>query len=496
MEYNLNIQNFPVLFDAVQRAEIFEDQKLIVDAVPKGDFAKIIENYNIEKSNKNFDLKAFILQNFTIGNEEKKVDIVENLPIEHHINELWNVLTRRAVKNKGSLIALPQPYIVPGGRFNEFFYWDSYFVMLGLQVSGRYEMAKNIVDNCRYLIEEIGFVPNANRTYFLSRSQPPFFSMMVELLAEMMDDDSVFEEYAPAMEKEYAYWMNGSDALEVKNPNLKVARPDDSTILNRYYDYENEPRPESFLIDVKDREKTNDPDFFINIRSACESGWDFSSRWFSDPSDILTIDTQNILPLDLNCILWHLESTLANVFKESDSSKFNFYRGKAEIREAGIQKFFWNKSSKVFSDYHLVNKNFTDSLNIAVIFPLYFKIATQDQAKEVAKVVEAELLKKGGLITTNINSGQQWDSPNAWAPFQWMAYIAFHNYGFVDLAESIKENWCNNVKRVYRNTGKLMEKYNAVDTESLAGGGEYPNQDGFGWTNAVYLKLKHNKYSK
>ena len=96
------------------------------------------------------------------------------------------------------------------------------------------------------------------------------------------------------------------------------------------------------------------------------------------------------------------------------------------------------------------------------------------------------------MITTTKDSGQQWDSPNAWAPYQWLGYLAMKNYGFEELAEEIKDNWCENVERIYNNTGKLKEKYNAIDTTSIAGGGEYPNQDGFGWTNGVYMKLKNN----
>ena len=488
MKTNLFVEDIFELFEAVQKNQIFEDQKRMADAIPKSTVAIINEKYAQEKGNPNFDLKKFVQNHFTFK-ETSEVTIQENLPIEAHIHQLWKVLARESKVNSGSLMALPKPYIVPGGRFNEFFYWDSYFVMLGLQVSGEKEMATNIVDNCSFLIQTVGFVPNGNRTYFLSRSQPPFFSLMVELLAEILDDVSIFKKYADSLEKEYQFWMRGSQDLTQTNPNQRVAKLQDGAILNRYFDAENKPRPESYLIDLQDQEKVNDPDFYSNIRSACESGWDFSSRWFADQKEISTIEMQNIIPVDLNCLLFHLEDTLSRIHKD-DIPKSSYYRNLAKNRGDAIEHYFWNEEKGMYFDFHLKNNCKTKSFNIATIFPLYFGLSNQVQAEKVAENLDKFFLQKGGLVTTTINSGQQWDSPNAWAPFQWMAFKALKSYGLNEIAEKIKNNWCNNVERVYENTGKLMEKYDAVNTDSKAGGGEYPNQDGFGWTNGVYLKLK------
>jgi alpha,alpha-trehalase len=131
-------------------------------------------------------------------------------------------------------------------------------------------------------------------------------------------------------------------------------------------------------------------------------------------------------------------------------------------------------------------------ISAAIAYPLFLNIATEEQARNTAEKIEKFLLKDGGIITTDVISGQQWDAPNAWAPLQWICFKGLKNYGFDNLAEKIKNNWCKNVERVYENTGKLMEKYNAMDTSQKAGGGEYPNQDGFGWTNGVYLKFKES----
>jgi alpha,alpha-trehalase len=364
--------------------------------------------------------------------------------------------------------------------------------MLGLQVSGEKEMAKNIVDNCDFLIQTIGFVPNGNRAYFLSRSQPPYFSLMVELLVEIYDDESLFEKYLPSLLKEYDFWMDGADEIFTKNPNKRVVKLENESILNRYYDANNTPRPESYVIDILDKKKTLNPDFFSNLRSACESGWDFSSRWFADAQDILTIQTNHILPLDLNSLLYNYEKTLSKLFSKTDGEKSNFYKNKSEKRKTAIQKYFYDKKQGLFSDYNFREKLISNLISAAIAYPLFLNIATEEQARNTAEKIEKFLLKDGGIITTDVISGQQWDAPNAWAPLQWICFKGLKNYGFDNLAEKIKNNWCKNVERVYENTGKLMEKYNAMDTSQKAGGGEYPNQDGFGWTNGVYLKFKES----
>ena len=493
MRPNLYIEEIFDLFDAVQKSKIFEDQKDMADAIPMFSLSEINENYELEKDNEGFDLKEFVLKHFKFDQKTESIQERDNLPINEHIEKLWDELTRTADVEKGTLLKLPKPYIVPGGRFNEFFYWDSYFVMLGLQVSGRIEMMKNIVDNCAYLINEFGFVPNASRTYFLTRSQPPYFSLMLDLIFESTNDEKIYSQYFETLEKEYQFWMDGADYLENGNNYRRVVKTQDGDFLNRYFDDENNPRLESYMIDVEDAETTSNSEFYRNVRAACESGWDFSSRWFADGNSIQTIETLNLAQVDLNCLLWHLENTLA---KASDLQNFEdknkYYSKKAKARKIGIDKYFWSEEDKIYKDYNIKSQSQTSSEHIATLYPLFLNLSNQEQAKAVSETINEKFLKKGGLITTTKDSGQQWDSPNAWAPYQWLGFLAMKNYGFDDLAETIKNNWCSNVDRIYNNTGKLMEKYNAIDTTSIAGGGEYPNQDGFGWTNGVYIKLKNN----
>lgn len=493
MSNQLYINEIQTLFDDVQKSEIFEDQKMMTDAVPLFPITEINKKYEEAKKTEGFMLKDFVMTHFDFLGAKILVQREHHLPIEEHIEKLWDELTRTAYEEKGTLLKLPKPYIVPGGRFNEFFYWDSYFIMLGLQVSGRLEMMENIVENCAYLIQHVGFVPNASRTHFLSRSQPPYFSLMLDLLFETTGNNDIYIQYHTTLEKEYAFWMNGEEELESGSCIKRVVKTKDGDILNRYYDAENTPRPESYLIDIEDHENAPEDEFYRNIRSACESGWDFSSRWFADGEHIQTIETLNLAQVDLNCLLWHLETTLATSSAlQNLKEKENYFTERAAKRRQMIDKYFWDEKAKTYKDYHTKKNTKTPSEHIAALYPLFLGLADREQAEGVAGIIAEKFLYQGGLVTTTKKSGQQWDLPNAWAPYQWLGFKSMKNYGFNELAEKIKNNWCLNVERVYNNTGKLMEKYNALDTETIAGGGEYPNQDGFGWTNGVYLKLQQN----
>lgn len=494
MKNYIDIKDFYNLFEAVQQAEIFEDQKTMVDAIPLFPIAEIETKYEEEKDHIDFDLKDFVLRNFFLEKlSEKGNEISANkLPIKEHIKKLWNQLTKTAYEERGTLLGLPKPYIVPGGRFIEFFYWDSYFVMLGLQVSENIEMMKNIVENCSYLIMNYGFVPNASRSYFLTRSQPPYFSLMLDLIYESTNDEKIYLQHFETLEKEYLFWMSGEDNLEFGQSFKRVLKTNDGDILNRYYDDENLPRPESYLIDVKDFKTSESQEFYRNIRAACESGWDFSSRWFADGESIKTINTLELTQIDLNSLLWNLENTLAKASRIKENLALEKkYQSLADQRLSNIEKYFWDKESKIYRDFNFLKNEQTSSEHIASLYPLFLGFSNMQQALDMKYWVSKKFLHPGGLVTTTKQTGEQWDFPNAWAPNQWIGYTAMKNYGFDDVADEIKTNWSKNVERVYNNVGKLMEKYNAVDVKTIAGGGEYPNQDGFGWTNGVYLKINN-----
>jgi len=482
-------QLYGQLFIDVQMQNALQDGKTFVDCVPKRNPQLILKEYlQLKKNTGKLDLKAFLEQTFIIPESINPIaGNTKNKPVTEHIEELWTTLLRTPAQHtpNSSLLNLPYPYIVPGGRFREIYYWDSYFTMLGLQVSGQNETIENMVRNCAYLIDKNGHIPNGNRNYYLSRSQPPFFSLMVTLLAEIKNKN-VYLEYLPQLEKEYAYWMDQSAGTK-----HVVVMPDGSK-LNRYYDQLNTPRQESYKEDVliAKESRNKNSELYRDIRSAAESGWDFSSRWLADGKNLKTMQTTQIVPVDLNCLLYNLELTLQKCYLLShNTAKEQRYRTLSGKRKQSILKYLWSSQQGWFTDYNKKTRKQSTVLSLAGMFPLFFNIANPQQAKLVQSVLQQKFLKGGGLTTTLVDTHQQWDAPNGWAPLQWVAVSGLSNYGYDVLGKDIATRWVKLNTDVYQRTGKLMEKYNVVNIHLEAGGGEYNSQDGFGWTNGVLLAL-------
>ncbi len=481
------------VFKAVQMSSFFPDSKTFTDYIPKTDIGIIEVKFLAQRNEPDFNLAQFVAENFDKNPfESLEYHSDTTKAISEHLDGLWEILTREPADAQGSLIALPHPYIVPGGRFQEIYYWDSYFSILGLQTSRRVDLIENIVNNFAHLIDQIGYIPNGNRAYFLGRSQPPFFSLMVEVLREEKGDE-ILTKYLPVLEKEYQFWMSGKDELSTQNQaNNRVVLLEDGVVLNRFWDEYDTPRPESYREDVELAESLSEHSegFYRHIRAAAESGWDFSSRWFKDCQNMNTIHTTEILPVDLNCLLLNLEKTLSKAHSlsgnEEESQEYTIL---ASQRESAISTYFYNAEKGFYFDYDFVAQSQKDCYSLAAVFPLFFKVAKQADAETVANVLKTDFLQDGGVITTLNKTGQQWDSPNGWAPLQYMTYKGLVQYGFMDLANEVKNRWMKTNEKVYQQTGKMTEKYNVKTPDILAGGGEYPNQDGFGWTNGVYLKF-------
>jgi len=315
---------------------------------------------------------------------------------------------------------------------------------------------------------------------------------MVKLLSEARGKE-ILPKYLSQLEKEYKFWMKGAQDLGDKNSSAhRSVKMPDGEILNRYWDENTTPRPEAFQEDVELAHQSDQQPstVFRHLRAAAESGWDFSSRWFKDGNSFSTIHTTEIIPVDLNCLLLNLERTIAEAYQLSGNSEGSRqYQSMAERRKAAIQKYFWNDEHRFYVDFDFVQGNQKEAMTLAGAFPLFFNIATDEQAKNVASRIEEKFLKPGGVVSTLETTGQQWDAPNGWASLQWMTIIGLENYGHHELATTIARRWMRLNSDVFKRTGKLMEKYNVVDTELEAGGGEYPGQDGFGWTNGVLLAL-------
>lgn len=488
------------LFVDVQLGGVFEDSKTFVDCAPRHDPKAILAAYRAERHQHGFDLPAFVEANFEIAHAAPITYHSDpSQTLREHIDGLWPVLTRRPEQHpaRGTLLPLPREYVVPGGRFGELYYWDSYFTMLGLQESGCGHLLHAMADNFAYLIDTYGHVPNGNRSYYLSRSQPPLFALMVELFEAKGVRPAMH--YLPQLRKEHAWWMEGAEDLRPGEASRHCVRMDDGVVLNRYWDDRDIPRQESWREDVTTAHRSTRPahEVYRDLRAGAASGWDFSSRWLDDPHDLSTIRTTSLLPVDLNCFLAKLERQISLLSTATgDDEAADRFAALAHRREAAIDTHLWDQRSGAFYDYDWSLGERRTALTAATVVPLFTSVASPRQASRVAETVRQRLLCEGGVQTTEFESGEQWDKPNGWAPLQWMAIAGLREYDEPELADTIAHRWMRLVKDLYGREFKLVEKYSLVHTDGDArggGGGEYPLQDGFGWTNGVARRLLHER---
>ncbi|WP_211333102.1 alpha,alpha-trehalase TreF [Pseudorhodoferax soli] len=487
------------LFVAVQREAVFADSKTFPDCAPLGAPQEILAAYRQACTAPGFDLRSFVATHF--APQRPALASQAEAPaqdLRHHIDRLWDELTRHPDQHphRGSLLALPHPYVVPGGRFVEMYYWDSYFTMLGLAASGRTQLLHAMTDNFAYLIERFGHVPNGTRTYYLSRSQPPLFACMVALCEGCGGQGAL--RYLPQLLREHAFWMDGAQALAPGQAHRRVVRLSDGALLNRYWDERAQPREEAWREDVATAAAAPQrpaAEVFRDLRAAAESGWDFSSRWLGTPpagagrlQALATIRTTRILPVDLNALLHQLESRIAQLAAQAgDAATARRHQALAGARRAAMDRWLWNEEAGAWLDLDWPEQTPRRGLNAATATPLFTRTASAAQATRLADTLARRLLVPGGLAATEQCSAEQWDRPNGWAPLQWMAAEGLAAYGCDALAGEIRARWLRTVDAVYQREHRLVEKYalHAHPEASGGSGGEYPLQDGFGWTNGV-----------
>lgn len=486
------------LFVAVQAGRIFADSKTFVDCAPLHDPEDILGAYRARKSAPDFNLAAFVHTHFRLDHPPKSRYISDpERSLVEHIDYLWDVLTRQPREHpvRSSLLPLPNPYVVPGGRFGEMYYWDSYFAMLGLAGSGRLDLMRSMADNFAYLIDTYGHIPNGNRSYYLSRSQPPVFALMTELFEANGIRHAL--QYLPRLRKEYAFWMEGADELRRNEVHRHCVRMEDGVLLNRYWDDRATPREESYLEDVSTAAQGSRPvhEVYRELRAGAASGWDFSSRWCDDDGGLPTIRTTSILPMDLNSFLHKLEAQIAQLAAAcGDEASASEFSRRADARQQAIDRWLWSDDTGTYVDYDWQRGHRRERLYAATVTPLFVGLARPSQAQRVAEAIRTRLLEEGGIATSERFSGEQWDQPNGWAPLQWMAIVGLANYDEIVLSRDIGRRWLATVESLYRREHKLVEKYVLQLPREGAhggGGGEYPLQDGFGWTNGVTRCLLH-----
>lgn len=402
------------------------------------------------------------------------------------------------------LLYLPNPYVVPGGRFNEMYGWDSYFIQVGLLTDGETALAKNMIDNFLYQIDHYGKILNANRTYYLTRSQPPFLTQMILGVYKKTGDRRWLGATVPAIEKYYRFWTD--------EPHLTK-----QTGLSRYYDFGNGPAPEVIADERDERGRTHydrvkeyyrthevgDYDvsrfydkekdqltdlFYKGDRSMRESGFDPSNRFGPFNADIIDYN-----PVCLNSLLYLMESETAEIMKilgrEGDASK---WLGRAAERKDRVNRLMWDAKDGLYYDYNFAAKSVKRYPFATTFYPLWAGIADREQAARVVSNLNL-FERSGGLLTSTNVSGSQWDAPFGWAPLQMIAVNGLRRYGYNDEADRITANFLSMVLKEFIDHNTIVEKYDVVDRKSqISAGikfGYTANQIGFGWTNAAFTEL-------
>ena len=486
---------FGPIFIAVQERHLFEDSKSFADAVPLRPIDAILADWHAATPADDDALRLFVRRNFRLPIDES-AGLRGTGPLADHIAAVWPLLTReqRDAAPQSSEIALPRPFIVPGGRFRELYYWDSYFTLLALLDAGEQIRVEDAIVNFGSLLDRFGHIPNGTRSYYLGRSHPPVFYLVAQLSNDASDGSR--QQRLDWMRAEHRFWMAGADTIVPGGEHRRVVRLPDGALLNRYWDDQAGPRDESWREDVALAASVPDRDaqtLWRDLRAAAESGWDFSSRWLADGGNLSTIRTTRLLPIDLNCLLHGLEHAIAIEAADlGDASLAADFHGRADARAEAINTHLWNAPGGFFADYDIDRRRAMDQLTAAAAFPLFTAVCNADRVVSSIHSL-GQLMRRGGLMTTLIETGQQWDAPNGWAPLQWVVVLGLQRYGYAGLAKTIADRWSMMVDDHYRSAGTLVEKYD-VEERRAGSGGEYTTETGFGWTNGVTSAFRHGNF--
>lgn len=392
---------------------------------------------------------------------------------EDFIINNWDSCVREAKQDEGSLIGLPYPYIVPSpeGKFQEMYYWDTFFTCKGLILSERAELAKSCCDNMLYLVNKYGFMPNGNRTFYLSRSQPPYLSMMIRDVYEVYHDKEWLSQCLPVLKKEYEFWMT-----ERMTPiGLNQFGADMSKVENiENYSFER-------IGIVPEKNRTRE-DIAKCVISDCESGWDFNPR--------TGMHQTRFVYVDLNCNLYLYEKNFAYFAEVLGNGEQEKWEDRARRRAELMNKYLWD--GERFTDYNFEDNSLCKVFSVASFYPLWAGIATAEQAEKTVEQL-GRLEYDYGISTCEKNDvpgTYQWDYPNGWAPLHYITVCALERCGYHADARRIAEKYVRTVDANFKKTGTLWEKYNVV-TGDLNVTNEYEMPVMLGWTAGVYLYMKH-----
>ncbi|KAF5294782.1 hypothetical protein FQA39_LY00266 [Lamprigera yunnana] len=518
-----NVYCHGTLLHTIQMAKVYEDSKTFVDLKMKFAENQTLYNFdNFMKMCNGTPSKLQVLQFIEDNFDEEGKEFEEWVPMDwtecpkflknihdlafrqwgSDINKIWKRLGRKMrneVKDNldsYSIIWVPNPVIIPGGRFREFYYWDSYWIIKGLLLSEMYHTAKGMLDNFLFIVKTYGHIPNGGRIYYLQRSQPPMLIPMIKLYVDATNDYKLLAENIDAIEMEFSYWMTN---------HTKVVRHNEKDyMLATYGEKSRGPRPESYAEDVEMAGAFEDDArkeaFYSELKAAAESGWDFSSRWFvrngTNKGNLTNINTRSIVPTDLNAILYWNAMLLSEFYQYlNNTEKAQKYASTANEWLEAVTAVLWHEEVGAWLDYDLINKVKRNYFYPTNMLPLWTGCYPKGNREKIVRLVlkylqNMNIMYPGGIPTTKEYTGEQWDFPNAWPPLQYVMVASLHEAGSDEaqrLAFEIAQTWLRSNYKSFNKTHTMFEKYDATVAGRSGGGGEYETQWGFGWTNGVVL---------
>lgn len=547
------------LLSAVQLSGLFEDSKEFVDMPMRHDPEVIIKAFRAIPRARRRDpatLDAFLKKHFHPPGE----DLVVHEPVDHNsdpsilrlldghahyqawaseLNAFWKQLVRRVHEGaeqhpqRYSILRRRFPVVVPGGRFRESYYWDSYWIVLGLLACDMTETARGLVQNLLDDVATFGFVPNGGRIYYLNRSQPPLLSEMVMALVEHSPnhiDESFVASALSVLEMEHAFWMTeGERAVRLYDTPTADRKASKTHTLNRYWTQADYPRPESYKEDLHHAGMASCArGFYSCVAAGAESGWDFTSRWIVQQPygtyHLSGIATSSVIPVDLNSFLYRMERNMARLHdyllqRQSQragpwsvpgdgrtvwvSPEAQHFAEAAERRAVAMERLLWDRDSGSWRDLWTDGRThrFAKVRSASDFSPLWARVLENPALAGVAKerkeavlkaFMHSGLVQAGGVQATDTETGEQWDKANAWSPVVQMCIEGLEGLGTegAALARRLTRDWLRSNYLGWVNSGgNMFEKYNAAVPGQRGEGGEYYPQVGFGWTNGVVLHL-------
>lgn len=390
--------------------------------------------------------------------------------VRKFIGENWDSCVKTNKENDGTLLGLPYPYTVPAvGHFDEMYYWDTYFTNKGLLLDGRADQAKYNVDNMLYLVNRYGFMPNGNRTYYLTRSQPPFLSCMVRDIYEYYHDLVWLYAAYYVLNKEYEFWQT-ERGTDMGLNHYDAVMQDEENYNSMAQGF---AKRTGFMPNVDARMLGR------HNRAVCESGWDINPRW--------DYEAFNFAAVDLNSLLFMTERNMCFFAKELENGEEGLWYKRAEKRKKLMLEKM-DDGSGLLLDYNFVTGKLSNIFSAASFYPMFAELAEQKNAEALAKNLD-RLETEYGILTCEKNNAEgtyQWDYPNGWACLQYIAMVGLDRYGYKTEAKRIAKKYIKLVDKTFDETGNLWEKYNVI-SGGIDTVNEYEMPAMMGWSAGVYL---------